>query len=234
MLHLTQKIKKASLSLSLFIKQGQFFLKRMQLNQTGVAAVEFALILPILLILYLGTAETTQGITASRDANLTARTVVDLIAQQPNNVTLTDTQINQVISATSAIMAPFSTSPLKMTMSSVEFVTNSAKTPPYDAKPRWTISYNGGTLRPCAILTPVANTVKPSATTLPTGVYASGSIIVVDVIYTYTPSFGSTLFGTSQNLPSFFTYQHSTYMKPRAWSTPIPYSGSLGTVCPSY
>ena len=47
----------------------------------GVSAVEFALVLPLMLTLYLGGAELAQAISASRKVTLVSRTVADLAAQ---------------------------------------------------------------------------------------------------------------------------------------------------------
>ena len=135
-------------------------------------------------------------------------------------------------------MSPYPTSSLKMTISSVEFVTDSQRDRPgFDAKIHWTITNNGGTPRPCQILTAVANNSTPSPTTMPTGIYpASGSAeatsIVADVTYTYTPAFGGALLAWSSTAGSL-TFAHTNYMRPRNQYA-ITYSGSTGTVCPAY
>jgi hypothetical protein len=54
--------------------------------------------------------------------------------------------------------------------------------------------------RTCGVLlTSVPDTAAPSKTTLPADVFGPGSLIVVDIVYNYTPIFGSTftkLFGS--------------------------------------
>ena len=202
---------------------------------SGVAAVEFALILPLMLLMYLGSTEVTQGLMASRNATLTARTLADLVSQEQNNVPVTDAILSQAFTASNAIMAPFPSNALAMTITSVEFVADSNSPTGYDAKPRWIATQNGGAPRPCAILTPVADGSSPSPTTMPKGVYAQGSLIVADIIYTYRPTFGGAYFAMNQ-IPSFLTYIHSAYMRPRQWtSSPyIQYGGSTATICPAY
>ena len=49
-------------------------------DERGVSAVEFALLLPLMLTLYLGAVEVSQGIRADRKVTLTARTIVDLVS----------------------------------------------------------------------------------------------------------------------------------------------------------
>ena len=50
-------------------------------NRSGVAAVEFALILPLLFMLYIGVVETTQYVAADRKSIIFARTLSDLTSQ---------------------------------------------------------------------------------------------------------------------------------------------------------
>ena len=50
-------------------------------DRRGTSAVEFAMLLPLLLTLYLGTFEISQGIGINRKVTLTTRTVADLASQ---------------------------------------------------------------------------------------------------------------------------------------------------------
>ena len=50
-------------------------------DERGVSAVEFAMLLPLMLTLYLGGVEVSQGVSIDRKVTLTARTVADLVAQ---------------------------------------------------------------------------------------------------------------------------------------------------------
>ena len=213
------------------------FFRRLMRDDRGVAAVEFAIILPLMLTLYLGSAELSQGLITTRKSTNVASALSDLVAEQAAGATLTDSEIADVFAAATAIMSPYSTTSLKMTVSSVEFVTDAKAATGFDAKIRWTITNNGGTPRPCQIMTAVANNSNPSATTIPTGIYpASGSAqataIIGDVTYTYTPAIGGSLLAWSSTASSL-TFRHTTYMRPRNQYS-ITYSGSTGTVCAAY
>ena len=213
------------------------FLGRLIRDRHGVAAVEFAIILPLMLTLYLGGAELTQGLITTRKSTNVASALSDLVAEQAAGATLTDSEIADVFAAATAIMSPYSTTSLKMTVSSVEFVTDSNAATGFDAKIRWTITNNGGTPRPCQIMTGVANNSNPSPTTMPAGIYpASGSAqataIISDTTYIYTPAIGGSLLAWSSTAASL-TFTHTTYMRPRNQYS-ITYSGSTGTVCASY
>lgn len=73
-------------------------------SQTGIAAVEFALIAPILLLLYLGATDLTQALAIDRKLGTFASTVSDLVAQEE---TLNSAKIAGLSDAGLAIMRPF-------------------------------------------------------------------------------------------------------------------------------
>jgi Flp pilus assembly protein TadG len=211
-------------------------LRRIRREEDGIAAVEFAMILPLMLTLYIGTAEMTNAIMASRKETLVARTLSDLIAQQASGVDLVEADLDGIFNAATAIMAPFNPAVLKMTITSVEFVANAgaASGTGFDAKPRWTAVRNGSTKRPCAVLTKVNNTDTPAANNMPVGIYGAGSVIVADTSYTYVPNFGSTFMSWDTN---GITFSHTTYMRPRN-TTLINYKPAsvpaTSTICAAY
>jgi Flp pilus assembly protein TadG len=56
-------------------------LRRLMGDEQGVSAIEFALLLPLMVSLYLGAVEMSQGIAADRKVTLTARSIGDLVSQ---------------------------------------------------------------------------------------------------------------------------------------------------------
>lgn len=72
----------------------------------GLGAVEFALIFPLMLVLYFGAFEITQMLTADRRTTSVAYTAADLVAQAAS---ISNGEMNDVFAASSAIMKPFST-----------------------------------------------------------------------------------------------------------------------------
>ncbi len=198
-------------------------------SDSGIAAVEFAILLPFMLFVYVGASELVQAMITSRKASVIARSLADLVAQQPANTNLTAAQLNDIITGAKAIMSPFASAPLKMTISSIEF---SAKTPPatgYNAKTKWTVSYNGGALRPCMTLTSAPDGANGGLSTVPAGLYGPGSLIVADVAYAYTPAFGGgVLAWTTQS--SSVQMARTMYMRPRLQDA-IKYAGTNGVTC---
>ena len=94
----------------------------------GIAATEFALLLPIMILLYAGSGEISQAVMTSRRTESLARTLVDLISQQPTSSQTSSTNpvpsnatnqaaLQSILTASTAVMAPTSLSTLTMTVS---------------------------------------------------------------------------------------------------------------------
>jgi Flp pilus assembly protein TadG len=78
--------------------------RRFSKDERGVSAIEFAMVLPLLVTLYLGGVEISQAVAIQRKVTLTARTVADLVTrvQSVNN-----TGITGILQASTAILAPY-------------------------------------------------------------------------------------------------------------------------------
>ena len=91
----------------------------------GIAATEFAVIVPIMLVLLFNTIDFSAGIAVNRKVTLIARALSDLPAQTPppslnsTSATITDTYLQNVFTASIAIIAPYASSPVKATISEV-------------------------------------------------------------------------------------------------------------------
>jgi Flp pilus assembly protein TadG len=81
-------------------------------DQRGISAVEFALLLPLMVTLYLGVVEISQGISADRKVTLTARSIADLVSQ---TTSMNNSDMTNSLNAATAVMAPFPDSKLKVT-----------------------------------------------------------------------------------------------------------------------
>ena len=82
-------------------------------NNSGVAAVEFAMIFPLMGMMLLGTYEFSAGVAVDRKVTIMARTLSDLTSQ---NTTITDTQLTNFFAASKAIMTPYDSSPVQGTI----------------------------------------------------------------------------------------------------------------------
>lgn len=77
---------------------------KLQHNQQGLAYLEFALVLPMLMLLFLGGVELSRYIQAAQKTDKLTHTVVDLIAQAP---TISEPELNQIMQAVEHIMTPY-------------------------------------------------------------------------------------------------------------------------------
>ena len=157
-------------------------------DRRGVSAVEFATVLPFMLIAYLGSVEVGNGINAKVRVAQTTRTVADLATQY---FTIKNADMTNILNASSAVMSPFSTSPLVITLS--EVTTDALGV----ATITWRDSLNG-TARPVG-----------QPVTLPSQLQAPNiSLIWAEVKYAYTPNLGYVMTGT-------LNLSEQVYMYPR-------------------
>lgn len=79
-------------------------LQRLAQDKSGIGAIEFAILVPVLLLLYLGALQTTLALSAAQRATRAAGTVADLVTQQAsvNKATLAG-----MPSVANAIFVPF-------------------------------------------------------------------------------------------------------------------------------
>ncbi len=215
-------------------------------SRSGTAAVEFAIVLPVALLVYVGVAEVTDGVLASRRVTTVTKTLTDLLSLQgtttqststptPGNA-VSATTLSALLTSAATLMAPEPTTPLSMTISAID-VTNTAQGTCCSALVRWSYTQSG-TLRPCLVqLTVLPSTSDYALTQIPSGLLPYGtqlpaplSVLITDVSYTYQPTI-------SQNILNFApTMQRTQYMFPRATGQvtagALPASGSQhGMVC---
>ena len=73
-------------------------------DQRGTSAVEFAMVLPVMVPLYLGAVEVSQAVAIQRKVTLTARTVADLASQVTK---VSKAEMANMMKAAEAVIAPF-------------------------------------------------------------------------------------------------------------------------------
>lgn len=77
-------------------------------NRRGMALVEFALLLPVMLTLFLGGYQLTQASACQRRVTIVARAIADLVSQ---NETIDATRVATILDAATQIMAPYDIAP---------------------------------------------------------------------------------------------------------------------------
>jgi Flp pilus assembly protein TadG len=159
-------------------------------DRRGVSAVEFALLAPLMITLYLGSVEVTDGVIADRKVTLTAAALANLTAQV---TTISSSDMTNIMDASSAIVAPFSASKLKITVSCINIDANKVATV------KWSVTRSG--------------TPRSGVVTIPAALAVPGQLILAEASYDYKPTIGYTITGT-------LTLADRMYMSPRI-SAPI-------------
>ena len=155
-------------------------------DRRGVSAVEFALLAPLMISLYLGSVEVSDGVIADRKVTLTAAALANLTAQV---ATVSTSDMSNILDASAAIIAPYSAGNLKMTVTCVNIDANKKATV------KWSVTRNGAT-HTGAITIPAALAV------------ANSQLIFAEASYAYTPTIGYMITGT-------LTLADQMYMSPR-------------------
>jgi Flp pilus assembly protein TadG len=94
-------------------------------DSSGIAATEFAVIVPLMLVLFFGTVEFSSGVAVDRKVTLTARTLSDLTSQAPSSVPnavwagVDDNYLQNVFTASIAIVKPYSVVPTTAQISEI-------------------------------------------------------------------------------------------------------------------
>ena len=136
----------------------------------GVAAVEFAFIAPIMILLFVGTIELSAGVATNRKLSRLSSTIGDLITQSQ---TLTQNDINNIMDVSSKIMYPYK-DPVTIVVTGIEI--NSSG----QAKVKWSQSEPTGSAK-----------ATGSNYTVPTKIKKANTFLVAaEVSTSYTPSFG--------------------------------------------
>lgn len=115
----------------------------------GAAAVEFALILPFMLMLYTGSIELSDLINVDRRITVISSTVGDLVARKKNGITQAD--LNDYFTAAEEIITPYVTTGLKQLITCVKI--NAAGT---TATVQWSKGSGGATERTGTVTLPAA------------------------------------------------------------------------------
>jgi Flp pilus assembly protein TadG len=164
----------------------------MAYDERAVSAIEFAILAPVMIMMYVGAVELGNALTINRRASAVTSTAADLVAQVK---TLSSSDLMDIGKAATSVMAPYPTTPLKIRLTSVVADQNNS------GKVTWSYATNGGTPRACG-----------SNYSVPTGLtQANSSVIVAEVTYAFKPMTNLTVFGA----PVAYTMNRTFYARPR-------------------
>ncbi|MBZ9907648.1 pilus assembly protein [Mesorhizobium sp. BR115XR7A] len=183
-------------------------------NRRGVAAVEFALIAPILLVMYFMTMEASQAIETSKKVSRVGSMVADLVTQQP---TIAKVDLDAIMKIGTLTLQPYNRSVPDITITAIQVTT--------DATPQVLVVWSRKVVNGVNGVGATAGT----ATTVPASLRVPGTFLVrVDSTLAYKPIISWTTdsqqkLGFVETLAKGMTMGETYYLRPRR-SVTIPCS----------
>ncbi len=154
----------------------------------GTSLIEFALVMPILLTLFVAAYQLSDMIFVYRKVTVTTRTIADLTAQAQ---IVAPADLDTILAASQQVIAPFDAARGTYLVSQISV----------DAGGIATVAWSRG-----RNVTPL---VKGSRYDLPATIRQAGtSIVIADVAYRYVPAFATAIIGS-------FTLKDTSMMWPR-------------------
>jgi Flp pilus assembly protein TadG len=151
-------------------------------DRKAIAATEFALIVPLMLVMFFGTVEFSSGVAVDRKVTLIARTLSDLTSQALANVD--DNYLQNVFTASIAIMSPYPSTPTKAQISEI-YVDSTGV-----AKVTWSRAATITTGATQATLATSSRNPGDPITIPSTLLVNQTYLILSEVSYLYTPTIG--------------------------------------------
>jgi Flp pilus assembly protein TadG len=181
-------------------------LRRFRREERGLAALEFALILPVLITMLFGMGELSLAVFARADVTQIASTVADLVAQEQ---AVSSGDLSNVYNAASMILYPNTGRP-SIRVSSVIYDTVSRSN--YTGKVGWSCAQNGNASFASGPSsggrTNNSNFTVPASpdTSITTGPLSSGgSVLLVEVAYSYSTPTMMLITGPKVMTDTFYT-----------------------------
>jgi Flp pilus assembly protein TadG len=208
---MTVKIMKA-LTLSAFLLRARRSAMGLRRDDRGSAAVEFAVIVPLMLVMFFGTIEFSSAVAVNRKISMVTQQLADLASRYS---TVNDTDMTNFGVIGDAMLTPYSATPLKATITEIYIDPATGV-----ARAQW----SKGDV-PRAVGTPVpvpANLIGRDAANK---IIANQYLIFTETSYLYLPAVGYVM-GVAG-----VTLSDKTYMRPRV-ATCVLYNATSGS-CPT-
>jgi Flp pilus assembly protein TadG len=194
------------------------------LNSSGVAAVEFAFIAPLLMLMTFGTFEISRALMVHKRFQRAAAMVGDLVAREGqigSTPAEASTILDGMLISAEHVMEPFSSTPLQIAITQL-------RASPADAnitKVEWAWSYHSAAIANCGDLKSM-----PDQNMISKG----DAAIVVEATYTYTPLLANIAPGIAQSMTWSDTMTYSPRApKSRGGGGAVNYGQTgLNTKCP--
>jgi Flp pilus assembly protein TadG len=183
-------------------------------DKRALAATEFAVIVPLMLVMFFGTVEFSSAVAIDRKVTLIARTLSDLTSQ---STSLADADMQNTFTASISVVMPYDASLVKGTISQIYIDANSIATVQWS---KAGVIASGATQATLATSARKAGD-KVTSEIPPTLLIPSSYLILSEANYTYTPAIGYVL-------KPKITLSDLSYTRPRQ-VTCVPYNGVPST-----
>lgn len=180
---------------------------------SGIAATEFAVIVPVMLLMFFGVLEFSSGVAVDRKVTLVARTLTDLTSQ---SISVSDADLTNFTITGKAILTPYSATPLHSTITELWIDPSTS-----NARVQWSKG-TAPRAQSSVVAIPSDLIVKDSTGKVIAGQY----LIFSEVSYLYVPAVGYVMAKSGINLSDV------AYTRPRQTSCVI-YPTPTGGVWPS-
>ncbi len=220
--------------------------------QAGVAAIELAIVFPVLVVLMLFGLQAVTYVRAVRKVELLASSMSEMLSQAAPPAGSTTALVNTLdlhfAYDAGMVIFPYLMQDatrqniawwqdITIDFAGIQFAPTGASCPGtdqsscYKANVAWTSTGTvGNNARPCGTAQLPTDSAAPSNTALPRAIFGPGSLIVVDVVFTFQPSFASRLMSPQR-------IARSVYLQPR-YASVINYdttnSDGIAIRCPGY
>jgi Flp pilus assembly protein TadG len=206
-----------------------FRVRKFSTAADAVAATEFAIVVPFMLVLLVGGVELGDGMAINVKVSATAHSVADMVTQ---NTQISVASMQNILTGATAIIAPYpvNNSQLTVTVSEVSSDANGNVTL------QWSQSYNGTSFGPGRSSLGSSTNPPYGALTVPTSLNGTAgnannvnnqndqvSFIVSEVSYAYTPNLGYTISGTVNLADSYWLFPRCSTDSPANSNGPAYY-----------
>jgi len=196
---------------------------RLVRDSRGIAAVEFAVIVPLMLVMFFGMVEFSSGVAVNRKVALVTQELADLASRYQS---VSDTDFVNFNNIANAMMKPYDQTPLNATISELYIDPSTG-----DARVQWS---KGAQPRAVSSKVVVSKVVVPSALiardSVTNAILPAQYLIFTEANYLYTPAVGYVM------AKAGVTLSNKIFMRPRL-TTCVIYPTPTGTTvlppCPT-
>ncbi len=175
--------------------------RRLSRDSKGAAAVEFALIAPLLITLYLGTQEISLALNINKKVGRTSSAVGDLIAQEDTEIAVAD--LKDIMKVGAATMQPYSITKPELWITGIQISTAGAATVAWSQKLVENTTYSVPYAAGSAVVVPAKLKINDSF------------LVKVETKLKYRPITSWTITTNKSSGYAYFNMAEIYYLRPR-------------------